>query len=80
MAVVLVDRNILARSDAAGLVSRLQAQLKHPVMLVARDDATWTNARAHAEFDATPYLYALLATDDLEWSELPAVEEAEVPF
>lgn len=77
LAVVLVDGGQL-HDDA--LITQLQAQLALPVMLVARDDATLKGARARAQFDAEPYVFALLALDDVEWAELPAVEEQELPF
>ncbi|WBS00244.1 hypothetical protein OU994_18150 [Pseudoduganella sp. SL102] len=80
MAVVLVDQRCLAEPHAARLLARLQAQFATPAMLVARDDARWKGARARADFDAPPYLHALLGVEDLEWSELPDECEAELPF
>jgi hypothetical protein len=46
-------------------------------MLVARDEALWTGARVHADFEAEPYLYALLETRDVEWAELGLACDAE---
>lgn len=76
MAVVLVEKAQLHD----GLVVRLQAQLALPVMLVARDDGGWKGVKAWAQFDAAPYLSALLAQEDVEWAELPAPTEPEMPF
>lgn len=81
MAVVLVERGQLmgARSDT--LIVELQAQLAMPVMLVARDGASWKGAKAKAQFDAEPYLFALLSNgEEPAWAELPAPVEAELPF
>jgi len=77
VAVVLVDYGQL-QDDA--LIAQLQTQLTLPVMLVARDESSLTRAKARAQFDAEPYLFAFLALDEIEWSELPAVEEPELPF
>ena len=71
LAVVLVERRELAEPRATSLVQRLQAELTIPVMLVARDNEAWTGARAHAEFDPTPHLYALLGMRDIDWMPLP---------
>lgn len=60
------------------LIARLERQLSLPVMLVARDDAVVKGMRAYAKFDAAPYLFALLATEDVEWSELPVATEQDV--
>jgi hypothetical protein len=79
VAVVLVERRQLSWHLAAPLIVELQARFKLPVMLVARDDAAWNNAKAIAEFDAVPYLFALLATDDIDWNEMEFAEP-EVPF
>lgn len=62
------------------LIVRLQRQFGVPVMLVARDAATIEGMRAYAQFDPAPYLYALLARDNVDWSELPSQLEPEVPF
>lgn len=77
MAVVLVENGQL-HNDV--LIAQLQTHLSLPVMLVAKDDMTLKGMRARAQFDAEPYLFALLALDDLEWSELPQKEEADLPF
>lgn len=77
MAVVLVEGGQL-QDDA--LISQLQIQLAMPVMLVARDEASAKGAKARAQFNAEPYLFALLALDEIEWSELPGQVEQELPF
>jgi hypothetical protein len=46
-------------------------------MLVVPDDALWAGARAHADFEAEPYLYALLEARDLEWAELSLALDGE---
>jgi len=46
-------------------------------MLVAKDEAIWTGARAHAEFETEPYLYALLEARDIEWISLEFSQHAE---
>lgn len=81
MAVVLVERGQLVGPRSDVLIAELQAQLATPVMLVSRDGASWKGAKAKAHFDAEPYLFALLSNDDdVEWVELPAPVEAELPF
>lgn len=77
MAVVLVERGQLHDDQ---LIVRLQMRLALPVMLATRDDATWKGAKARAQFDAEPYLAALLALDDIDWSELGEPAEPELPF
>lgn len=77
MAAVLVERGQLHDDQ---LIVRLQMQLALPVMLVARDDASWKGVKARAQFDAAPYLGALLAQEDVEWSELGEPAEPELPF
>lgn len=77
MAVVLVE-NAQLHDDV--LIAQLQTNLSLPVMLVAKDDVSLKGAKARAQFDAEPYLFALLARDDVEWSELPVQEEPELPF
>jgi len=77
MAVVMVGKGQLHDDE---LVVRLQQQLTQPVMLVARDEAAVKGMRAHAQFDPAPYLFALLAAEDVEWIELPAEVEPELPF
>jgi len=44
-------------------------------MLVARDEAVWAGARVHANFEAEPYLYALLEAREIEWAELGLILE-----
>lgn len=39
-------------------------------MLVARDDDAIGGARVRAEFDAKPYLFALMRAHDLEWTQI----------
>lgn len=77
MAVVLVEGGQL-QDDA--LINQLQIQLAMPVMLVARDEASLKGAKARAQFDAEPYLFAFLALDDVEWVPLSQLEEPELPF
>lgn len=79
MAVLLVDRRQLAWNIAGPLIADLQPRFQLPVMLVARDDTAWNNARAAAEFDSLPYLLELLALGEIEWSEAVFVEP-ELPF
>jgi hypothetical protein len=79
MAVILVDRRQLVWGLAGPLITDLQMKFQFPVMLVARDDTAWNNARAAAEFDAVPYLLELLALGDIEWSEIEFTE-CETPF
>jgi hypothetical protein len=80
LAVVLVDRRELAEPRATSLLQQLQTALAVPVMLVARDNEVWTGARARADFDPKPHLYALLGMRDIDWAPLPdachQVEEA----
>jgi len=77
MAAVLVERSQLYNHV---LLAQLQNRLALPVMLVAQDGASWTGAKAKAQFDAEPYLYELLSNDDIDWSELPAEIEDELPL
>lgn len=79
LAAVLVERRQLAWDVAGRLIPELQIRFQLPVMLVARDDTAWNNARAVAEFDAVPYLLELLAHGEIEWSEA-VFEEPELPF
>jgi len=76
MAAVLVEMGELSDD----LIVMLQAQLALPVMLVARHEGDWKGAKARAQFDTAPYLGALLALDDVEWSELAAPVESDLPF
>lgn len=69
MAVVLVDRRQLGWDLAAPLIKHFQEAFRLPVMLVARDNTSWNNAKAAAEFDAVPYLLELLALHDVDWNE-----------
>jgi len=80
VAVVLVDGWQLAEQHARPLVRKLQAQLTLGVMLVARDAAAVNGLKAYADFDAQPYLFALLAGENIEWSRLPDEIEPELPF
>lgn len=80
MAVVLVERSRLAAEFAEPLIAQLQAQFRMSVMLVARDPAALNGLRAYAQFDESPYLFALLAGENIEWEEVPALAEPEVPF
>lgn len=76
-AVVMVGKGQLQDDD---LIVRLQRQLALPVMLVAPDEASVEGMRAYAQFDPAPYLYALLAGENIEWSKLPPEVEPELPF
>jgi len=76
-AVVLVGAGSL--HDEA-LIVRLQRRLALPVMLVTQDETSIQGMRAYAQFDAVPYLFALLASEDVEWLELEAEVEQELPF
>jgi len=80
MAVVMVDKSRLAPGLADPLIVQLQAQFGMGVMLVARDPAALNGLRAYAQFDEAPYLFALLAGENIEWEEVPVVAEPEVPF
>jgi hypothetical protein len=71
LAVVLVECRELAEPRASMLIHQLQKDLALPVMLVARDDESWTRARTRADFDSRPHLYALLAMRDIDWMPLP---------
>lgn len=62
------------------LIVRLQRQLAMPVMLVTRDDTHVKGMRAHAQFDTTPFLFALLDGGDVEWGDVPDPIEPELPF
>jgi hypothetical protein len=78
MAVVLVERRQLGWDQSGPLIASLQAGFRLPVMLVARDDTAWNNARAVAEFDAVPCLLELLALCDVDWNE-EVFPEPELP-
>lgn len=71
LAVVLVERRELVEPRASCIIQQLQDELALPVMLVAHDSEEWTGARARADFEPAPYLYALLAMRDIEWGPLP---------
>lgn len=77
IAVVLVE---IGQVNNDHLLGQLQTQFALPVMLVARDEGGWKGVKAKAQFNASPYLGALLALDDVEWLPLPAPAEPEVPF
>jgi hypothetical protein len=79
MAVVLVEPRQLAWDFAGPMVADLQAKFQLPVMLVARDNTAWNNARSTAEFDSVPYLLELLAHGEIEWTEA-VFAEPEMPF
>lgn len=70
VAAVLVERRDLVASGAYRRIRWLEEELMLPVMLVARDDSHFFGARAWAEFDAKPFLYALIRAADIEWTEL----------
>lgn len=69
MAVVLVERRQLGWAVAGPMIAELQKSFSLPVMLVARDDTSWNNAKAIAEFDARPCLLELFALNDIDWNE-----------
>lgn len=71
LAIVLVERKELAEPHASMLIQQLRDELRLPVMLVARDNEAWVGARARADFDPEPYLYALLGMRDIDWMYLP---------
>ena len=77
MAVVLVE---IGQVNSDRLLGQLQTQFALPVMLVARDEGGWKGVKARAQFDASPYLSALLALDDVEWAPVPAPADPEIPF
>jgi hypothetical protein len=79
MAVVLVERRQLGWNVAAPLIAELQPKFQLPVMLVARDNTAWNNAKSAAEFDSVPYLLELLSQGEIEWAEA-VFEESELPF
>lgn len=79
MAVVLVERRQLGWDVAAPLIAELQSKFQLPVMLVARDNTAWNNAKSAAEFDSVPYLLELLALGEIDWAET-VFEEPELPF
>lgn len=74
---VLVERRDLIAPRRDQLIRRVADELSLPVMLVVPDDALWAGARAHADFEAEPYLYALLEARDLEWAELSLALDGE---
>jgi hypothetical protein len=81
VAVVVVEPRQLAYDQSDKLIAELQLQFQYPVMLVAADRGEWVNAKAIAQFDATPHLFDLLALrDEIEWHEVPAAVEPELPF
>lgn len=79
MAVVLVERRQVGWDVAGPLIAELQPRFQLPVMLVARDNTAWNNARSAAEFDSVPYLLELLALGEIEWTEAE-FSESELPF
>jgi hypothetical protein len=79
MVVVLVERRQLGWDVAASLIAELQPKFQLPVMLVARDNTAWNNAKSAAEFDSVPYLLELLAQGEIEWCEA-VFSEPEMPF
>jgi len=79
MAIVLVEPRQLAWDVAGPMVIDLQEKFQLPVMLVARDNTAWNNARSVAEFDSVPYLLEMLALGDIEWDEV-RFAEPELPF
>ncbi|MEH6434327.1 hypothetical protein [Massilia sp. DD77] len=78
MVVALVEQWQLGGRHAPSLLQDLQSRFRLPAMLVARDDSSWRNARAYAEFPSEQFLNALLALDDVDWSPAPAANEPSV--
>ena len=70
MAIVLVERRELVEPQATSLIRQLQDEFSVPVMLVARDSDAWIGARARADFDPAPYLYALIGMREIDWKPL----------
>lgn len=70
MVVALVERWQLGSHHAPALVNHLQDHFHLPAMLVARDDSSWRNAKAYADFDAERHLFELLAVDNIDWNEM----------
>ena len=70
VAAVLVERSDFNAARAGQLIQRIEEQLSVPVMLVARDETVWAGAKVHANFEAEPYLYALIEAREVEWAEL----------
>lgn len=79
MAVVLVERGQLRWRVAGPMIAKLQNAFRLPIMLVARDDTAWNNAKAVAEFDTMPCLLELLALSDVDWNE-EVFPEPELPL
>ena len=77
VAAVLVEKKDLLGPRACTLIKHLEGRIELPVMLVARDEATWAGARVRADFEAEPFLYQMLNTRDLDWLELEAVADLE---
>lgn len=75
VAAVLVERRDFVAPRAGRLIQLVEEKLSVPVMLVARDEAVWAGARVHANFEAEPYLYALLEAREIEWAELGLILE-----
>ncbi|WEF34892.1 hypothetical protein [Pseudoduganella chitinolytica] len=80
MAIVLVEKSQMDGAAGGELLTKLQFQLKLPVMLVSHTDGRWENARARADFNVAPFLFALMALDEVDWKELPKPEEPDLPF
>jgi hypothetical protein len=81
IAVVLVEKRQLTSEQSEQLIADLQFQFQYPVMLVAADQGQWINAKAIAQFDATPHLFDLIAQrDEIEWLEIPEAVELDPPF
>lgn len=74
---MLVERKDLMMPRADQLIRHVEGALSLPVMLVARDESLWAGARAHADFEPEPYLFALLERRDVEWAELCLALDAE---
>lgn len=71
IAAVLVSRKDLVDPRASFLIDDLEVSLSLPVMLVSRDETTWTGARARARFSTEAPLYSLLSNSEVDWREVP---------
>lgn len=66
----MVERRRLSAPGTERFLRWLEGELALPVMLVARDDGSLVGARVRADFDAKPYLFALMQQPDVEWAPL----------
>lgn len=80
MVAVLVDKGCLDGPNAESFIVEMQQRFALPAMLVAQDTESIPGMRARAQFDAVPYLFSLLAIEDVEWQELGPAPEPDLPF